>query len=160
MANSKYVHGYSDREALRLYDQADTLDNIIHNDTIFFKGSLILEAGCGVGAQTRIIAKKNPDSDFISVDLSEDSISEAQKLITSLNINNVEFRQADIYNLSFKDETFDSVIICFVLEHLHNPKQALNELKRVLKKGGVMIAIEGDHGSAFFILTASMLIQQ
>jgi hypothetical protein len=48
MANTKYIHGYSDREALRLYDQADTLDNIIHNDTIFFKGSLILEAGCGV----------------------------------------------------------------------------------------------------------------
>ena len=71
-------------------------------------------------------------------------------MIKSLGINNVEFRQADIYNLPFKDETFDSVIICFVLEHLHNPIQALNELKRVLKEGGTMIAIEGDHGSTFF----------
>jgi len=150
MMNTRYVHGYSDREALRLNDQADTLDNIIHNDTIFSKDSLVLEAGCGVGAQTKIIAKKNPDSNFMSVDLSEDSISEAQKLIKALNINNVEFRQADIYNLPYKDETFDNVIICFVLEHLHNPKQALNELKRVLKNGGKIIAIEGDHGSAFF----------
>jgi tRNA G46 methylase TrmB len=150
MGNIKYVHGYSDRETLRLNDQADTLDNIIHDDTIFSRGSLVLEAGCGVGAQTKIIAAKNPDSDFVSIDLSKDSINEAQKFIKSLDINNVTFKQADICNLSYKDETFDFVIICFVLEHLHNPKQALYELKRVLKKGGAVIAIEGDHGSTFF----------
>jgi SAM-dependent methyltransferase len=150
MQSIKYVHGYSDREALRLNDQADTLDDIIHYDTIFPENSLILEAGCGVGAQTKIIAPKNPASNFISVDLSQDSINEAKELIKSLNIKNVEFRQSDIYNLPFKDETFDSIIICFVLEHLQNPSTALKELKRVLKKGGLIMAIEGDHGSTFF----------
>lgn len=150
MESTKYVHGYSEREALRLNDQAATLDDIIHNDSIFPEGSIVLEAGCGVGAQTKIIATKNPDSSFISVDLSEVSIREAKEMIKSLGISNVELKQADIYNLPFQDETFDSVIICFVLEHLHNPVQALNELKRVLKKGGTMLAIEGDHGSTFF----------
>ncbi len=150
MENTKYVHGYSEREALRLNDQAETLDDIIHNDSIFPKDSLVLEAGCGVGAQTKIIATKNPDTNFISVDLSEDSIKEAKGMIKSLGINNVEVKQADIYKLPFKDETFDSVIICFVLEHLTYPIKALNELKRVLKKGGTMVAIEGDHGSTFF----------
>lgn len=150
MESTRYVHGYSEREALRLNDQAATLDDIIHNDSIFSKDSLVLEAGCGVGAQTKIIATKNPDSNFISVDLSEDSIREAKEMIKSLGINNVELKQADIYNLPFKDETFDSVIICFVLEHLKNPVQALKETKRVLKKGGTLIAIEGDHGSTFF----------
>jgi hypothetical protein len=38
MENSQYVHGYSAREALRLNDQADTLDDIIHNDTIIYQG--------------------------------------------------------------------------------------------------------------------------
>lgn len=150
MRLNKYVHGYSERETLRLNDQAATLDDIIHNDSIFKKESLVLEAGCGVGAQTKIIATKNPDSNFVSIDLSEDSIREAKGMIKSLGINNVEFKQADIYNLPFEDETFDSVLVCFVLEHLHNPQQALNELKRVLKKGGALIAIEGDHGSTFF----------
>lgn len=147
---TKYVHGYSKREVLRLNDQADTLDIIIHNDSVFPKDSLILEAGCGVGAQTKIIATKNPDSNFISIDLSEDSIKKAKKLIKSLDIKNVSFRQGDIYNLSFENEAFDFIIVCFVLEHLQNPRQALNELKRVLKTSGTMIAIEGDHGSTFF----------
>jgi len=150
MESTKYVHGYSEREALRLNDQAATLDDIIHNDSIFSKDSLVLEAGCGVGAQTKIIATKNPDSNFVSVDLSEDSIREAKEMIKSFGLNNVELKQADIYNLPFKDETFDSVIICFVLEHLQHPVQALKEIKRVLKKGGKLIAIEGDHGSTFF----------
>ncbi|HEX2922143.1 MAG TPA: class I SAM-dependent methyltransferase [Bacteroidales bacterium] len=150
MKNTKYVHGYSEREALRLNDQAETLDEIIHNDSIFPENGLVLEAGCGVGAQTRIIATKNPGSSFISIDLSEDSIREAKGMILSSGIKNVEFKKADIYNLPFDDETFDSVIICFVLEHLHNPLLALQETKRVLKIGGTMIAIEGDHGSTFF----------
>ena len=106
MENTEYVHGYSDREALRLNDQADTLDDITHNDTIFPKDSIVLEAGCGVGAQTKIIAAKNPDSNYISVDISEDSIGEARQLIKSLNINNVEFRQADLYALPFEDGVF------------------------------------------------------
>jgi phospholipid N-methyltransferase len=150
MDNNEYVHGYSGREMQRLNDQADTLDEIIHNDTIFRKGSLVLEAGCGVGAQTKIIAAKNQDSNFISIDLSEESIREANVMIKSSAITNVELKKADIYHLPFDDSTFDSVIVCFVLEHLHNPIEALKELKRVLKKGGTMIAIEGDHGSTFF----------
>jgi SAM-dependent methyltransferase len=150
MERNKYVHGYSGREALRLNDQADTLDDIIHNDTIFSKGSLILEAGCGVGAQTKIIASKNPDSNFISIDISQDSICKAKEMIKSLDINNVEFRQADLYKMPFEEGTFDNVIICFVLEHLRNPIEALKELKRILKEDGTMIAIEGDHGSTFF----------
>lgn len=135
---------------MRLNDQANTLDDIIHNDTLFPQNSFVLEAGCGVGAQTKIIASKNPVSKFLSVDLSEDSVKEAGEPISSLNIQNVEFKQADIYKLPFKEQTFDSVIICFVLEHLHEPRRALYELKRVLKKGGTMIVIEGDHGSTFF----------
>ena len=87
---------------------------------------------------------------FISIDISQKSLEEAHSLISSLGIGNVRFKQADIYNLPFENDYFDSVFVCFVLEHLHNPKKALNELKRVLKKGGTMMVIEGDHGSAFF----------
>lgn len=150
MKNTTYVHGYSGREALRLNDQANTLDEIIHNDSIFPVGSLILEAGCGVGAQTKIIAPKNPGTNFLSVDISAESIHEANKMAQQLKIENVKFEQADILNLTYADNTFDAVIVCFVLEHLSNPMKALNELKRVLRPGGTIMVIEGDHGSTFF----------
>ncbi|MBT4512543.1 MAG: methyltransferase domain-containing protein, partial [Chloroflexi bacterium] len=48
------------------------------------------------------------------------------------------------------DESFDHVFVCFVLEHLSEPLVALAELKRVLKPGGTITAIEGDHGSCFW----------
>ena len=150
MESAKYVHGYSEREVLRLNDQSVTLENIIHYDSVFNPGSLVLEAGCGVGAQTRIIAPKNPETNFISIDISDESIKEASKTVKSLGIQNVEFRQADIFQLPFEDETFDSVFVCFVLEHLKSPARALKELIRVLKKGGNIMIIEGDHGSTFF----------
>jgi SAM-dependent methyltransferase len=150
MDKVNYVHGYSDRESRRLIDQADTLDDIIHNDTIFPDGSKVLEVGCGVGAQTKIIGAKNTSSNFISIDISGESIRDARRLVASLGIRNVDFSRADLYKLPFLDETFDSVIICFVLEHLHDPAAALDESKRVLKKEGTMIVVEGDHGSAFF----------
>ena len=150
MENTKYVHGYTGREALRLNDQAETLEEIIHNDTIFSKNSLVLEAGCGIGAQTRIIAAKNPETSFLSIDISKESLNEARETTKKLGITNVKFEQANIFDLPFEEETFDSIILCFVLEHLPNPEQALEKLKRVLKKGGNIILIEGDHGSAFF----------
>jgi ubiquinone/menaquinone biosynthesis C-methylase UbiE len=150
MHNTDYVHGYNDRESIRLEDQANTLNELLHHDSLFPKGSLILEAGCGTGAQTKTIAAKNPGSKFISIDISESSLNSAKKFIDELQIRNVEFRQGDIYNLQFPDEYFDHIFVCFVLEHLPEAEKALMLLKRVLKKEGSITLIEGDHGSTFF----------
>jgi ubiquinone/menaquinone biosynthesis C-methylase UbiE len=146
----KYVHGYSEEEALRLNDQADSLANLLHYDSVWDAGSIILEAGCGVGAQTKTVALKNKNSRFISIDISLESINQAKRLIESKGICNVEFRQADIFDLPFEDEYFDHVFLCFVLEHMPNPIEALNKLKRVLKPNGTITLVEGDHGSTYF----------
>jgi ubiquinone/menaquinone biosynthesis C-methylase UbiE len=147
---NNYVHGYSDRESERLHDQANALDELLHHDSIFPQKSKILEAGCGVGAQTRIIAVKNPSCHFTSIDISQSSLIQAGNLIQSLHVNNVEFQPGDIFDLKFEDNSFDHVFVCFVLEHLSEPLLALHCLKRVLKPGGTITAIEGDHGSAYF----------
>ena len=62
----------------------------------------------------------------------------------------VIFRRADIFDLPFAEAHFDHVFVCFVLEHLPNPEEALERLRRVLKPGGTLTVIEGDHGSAYF----------
>ncbi len=146
----EYVHGYSAREAARLADQAETLSGLLHYDTAYAAGRTVLEAGCGTGAQTIILAGSNRGARFTSVDISEDSLAEARQRIEGAGISNVEFQVADIFNLPFADESFDDVFVCFVLEHLRKPEAALASVRRVLKTGGSLTVIEGDHGSAYF----------
>ncbi|HSO25555.1 MAG TPA: methyltransferase domain-containing protein [Methanobacteriaceae archaeon] len=145
-----YVHGYSKKESERLEDQADTLSAILHHDTQFPPGSKILEAGCGVGAQTIILAKNSPEAKITSIDISEESLITAKNLIDKEGIKNVQFKQADIMDLPFGKESFDHIFVCFVLEHVLDPVMALKELKKYLKKGGSITVIEGDHGSCYF----------
>lgn len=145
-----YVHGYSERETERLYDQANTLKELLHQDTFYPKGSKVLEAGCGVGAQTITLAKNSPEAEFTSIDISPDSIKKARNLIEKEKISNVHFQQANIFNLPFEEESFDHVFVCFVLEHLQESVKALTELRKVLKTGGSFTVIEGDHGSCYF----------
>jgi cyclopropane fatty-acyl-phospholipid synthase-like methyltransferase len=65
-----YVHGYSKKENTRLHDQASTLTELLHQDTLYPPGSKVLEAGCGVGAQTIILARNSPEANITSVDIS------------------------------------------------------------------------------------------
>jgi ubiquinone/menaquinone biosynthesis C-methylase UbiE len=145
-----YVHGYSEREDQRLRDQAQTLAELLHHDTVFPAGSQVLEAGCGVGAQTVILARNSPQARFTSVDLSPASVQAAEKATRRASLSNVAFRAADIFHLPFAKASFDHVFACFVLEHLREPIQALRHLKAVLKPGGTLTVIEGDHGSTLF----------
>jgi SAM-dependent methyltransferase len=149
MKNS-YVHGYDPRENLRLQDQAATLVELLHSDTSYPAGSQVLEAGCGVGAQTVTLARNSPEAVITSIDISESSVAQAAKAVKAAGLNNVSFRQADIFKLPFEADSFDHIFVCFVLEHLERPVKALLELREVLKPGGTMTVIEGDHGSTFF----------
>lgn len=145
-----YVHGYNPRENIRLQDQASTLVELLHSDTKYPAGSRVLEAGCGVGAQTITLAKNSPGALITSIDISEVSVEEARRKTAAEGLTNVQCEQADIFNLSYPAESFDHIFICFVLEHLPQPVEALKILKNYLKKNGSITVIEGDHGSAFF----------
>ena len=145
-----YVHGYDPRENTRLQDQASTLAELLHSDTSYPAGSTVLEAGCGVGAQTVTLAAHSPDALITSVDISPISLAEAERKTKAAGFTNVRFAQADIFQLPYDPESFDHIFVCFVLEHLPQPVKALRALKTMLKTGGTITVIEGDHGSVFF----------
>jgi len=146
-----YVHGYSEREAERLHDQAGTLRELLHFDTLFPPGSLVLEGGTGVGATTALVVERNPEVRWVSLDASWESLAEARAgLRSSPAGGRVRLCGGDLYRLPFADGTFDHVFICFVLEHLTRPEAVLAELLRVLRRGGSLTAVEGDHGSCYF----------
>jgi Methyltransferase domain len=65
-------------------------------------------------------------------------------------ITNVTFQTGDLFSLPFATESFDHIFICFVLEHLADPGLALRTLRSLIRPGGTITVIEGDHGSAYF----------
>jgi len=147
---SHYVHGYSKREAERLYDQAGSIKSLIHSDTLYPTGSIVLEAGCGVGAQTITLANNNPYVNFIAVDHAQDSLKLAKRAADDFGISNVTFLEADILNLPIAGNYIDHVFVCHILEHLPDPIWALRKLREHMKIGGSITIFEGDHGSCYF----------
>lgn len=142
-----YVHGYAGEELDRLRASADTLEHLLHRGVAYPNDALVLEAGCGVGAQTRHLIRNAPGIRLISMDIARKSLLRAKQYTPD---SAVAFVQTDLHRLPFKAASFDHIFICFVLEHLPDPLEALNHLKAMLKPDGAITAIEGDHGSAFF----------
>ncbi|RMI38377.1 class I SAM-dependent methyltransferase [Streptomyces triticirhizae] len=146
-----YIHGYSEREAVRLGDQADALADLLHSGTRYPAGSRVLEIGCGVGAQTVHLVRRSPGARLVAVDRSAESLAAARARVAECAPGAlVEWRQADLFDLPFAEGEFDHVFVCFVLEHLSDPVAGLERLRGVLRPGGSLTVIEGDHGSAFF----------
>jgi ubiquinone/menaquinone biosynthesis C-methylase UbiE len=144
-----YVHGYSETEAGRLADQADTLAELLHATIRFPESSRVLEAGCGIGAQTIHLARNNPKAHFISFDLSPESLERARQKLAHEQLSNVLFEVADVYRIPCTPGAFDHIFVCFLLEHLPDPLQALSGIRQALRDGGSISAIEGDHGSYY-----------
>ena len=145
-----YVHGYTDRETQRLREQSLILEDLLHSDTSYSPGSRVLEVGCGVGAQTCILARRNPGIDLTAIDISHESVENASLAVKELGLNRVSVQQADIYDHPFEPGSFDHIFVCFVLEHLADPVRALIIMKDLLSPDGTLTVIEGDHGSGFW----------
>ena len=144
-----YVHGYSEREAERLHDQADAVKELIHHDTLYPAGSRVLEAGCGVGAQTVTLASRNPQAAIVAVDIADASCG-SQALAVEQGLSNAVFERADLYHLPYNPASFDHAFLCYVLEHLTDPHGVFAQIHRVVRPGGALTVVEGDHGSCYF----------
>ncbi|MEM8539357.1 MAG: methyltransferase domain-containing protein [Pseudomonadota bacterium] len=100
----------------------------------------VLDAGIGTGAMSVALSNLvSCDVDLLGVDLSKKMLDRAKQSIRKPQIN-LQTLQADLSELPLEDNSFDVVLMAHVVEHLAAPAAVLNELRRVLKPGGVMIA--------------------
>jgi ubiquinone/menaquinone biosynthesis C-methylase UbiE len=99
------------------------------------QGEKVLEIGCGTGLFTQKFFDATK-AEITAIDISQDLLDEAKR-----NLPQVNFKKDDAMKLSFADESFDVVFGSSVLHHL-DFKPALEEIYRVLKKGGRMIFAE------------------
>jgi SAM-dependent methyltransferase len=148
MTQAGYVHGYQSSEQQRLHDQAGALARLLHADTGYPAGSHVLEAGCGVGAQTLTLARQSPGARITAIDIDTDSVEATRRRCAEAGLgSSVEVLQADLTAPPFAPASFDHAFVCFVLEHLRRPDEALAALRRLLRPGGTITVIEGDHGT-------------
>ena len=112
-----YVHGYHERESERLHDQAGSLVELLA------RRHLLSARRAGAGGRVR---RRSADGDAVRaqprralhVDRPLRRVLGRGRAAVRGPGNNVEFRQADIFDLPFAPASFDHVFVCFVLEHL------------------------------------------
>jgi ubiquinone/menaquinone biosynthesis C-methylase UbiE len=148
----KYIHGYSTKEQARLFKQAQFLEAYVYDDINFSNIENLLEVGCGVGAQTKILLNRFPHLKLTSVDLSESQLAVAREYLKDeIQSGQVELIQADATNLEvLGDKRFDAGFMCWFLEHVPQPVNVLLEVKKHIKRDGLLYLTE-DIWSSFFV---------
>jgi ubiquinone/menaquinone biosynthesis C-methylase UbiE len=113
--------------------------------------SSVLDVGCGPGTITCDFAGLVAPGKVTGLDRSPDIIAQAQALAVEREVPNVEFVSGNIYDLDFEDGTFDVVHAHQVLQHLTDPVEALREMRRVAKPGGIVAVRDADfHGMSWY----------
>src|SRR5262249_30166976 len=98
----------------------------------------VLIAGCGTGQEAVEFARFFPDARILAVDLSVSSLSYAMRKTRELNVQNIDYAQADILNLSTCGRRFDVIVSSGVLHHLEHPEEGLQQLTSILRPSGLI----------------------
>ncbi|KIJ61025.1 hypothetical protein HYDPIDRAFT_116550 [Hydnomerulius pinastri MD-312] len=98
----------------------------------------ILDIGCGPGTITADFAQLVPGGKVVGLDNVPDVLEKARAFSLERGLTNVVFQTGDICNLeNIPDNTYDIVHCHQALQHVGDPTQALREMRRVAKPGGI-----------------------
>ncbi|MDC1183602.1 class I SAM-dependent methyltransferase [Gammaproteobacteria bacterium] len=107
------------------------------------ENGIMLDLGCGEGRHIFGAMQKFPNLQCVGLDPHLESLDkslEGLELFESLSNKTTTFLSGSAYSLPFGDSTFDLVVCSEVLEHLHEYRDAISEINRVLKPGGKFLA--------------------
>lgn len=117
----------------------------------------LLDVGCGPGTVTADLARIVAGGQVVGVDASGKVLDAAREHADALGYTNVRFEQANAYELPFDDDTFDVVYAHQLLQHLSDPVEALREMRRVAKPGGLVAVRDADYAAmAWYPETAGL----
>ncbi|WP_404954437.1 methyltransferase domain-containing protein [Streptomyces sp. 147326] len=111
-------------------------------------GMSVLDVGCGPGTITADLAELvAPGGRVTAVDAAQDVVERARAHAAERGVSGIEFGTADVHALDFPDDTFDVVHAHQVLQHVGDPVQALREMRRVCRPGGIVAARDADYAA-------------
>jgi ubiquinone/menaquinone biosynthesis C-methylase UbiE/uncharacterized protein YbaR (Trm112 family) len=95
-------------------------------------GAWLLDAGCGSGEKTRVLARKCPEQNVVGLDLGVESLEKATAAFGDMA--NIDYVQGNIMEPPFKDRAFDAGMSLGVLHHTNNTREAFAKFRRMLKE--------------------------
>jgi SAM-dependent methyltransferase len=104
----------------------------------------VLDAGCGSGSMSRLLARKTDRGKVVGVDVNPSYLDAARRFAEEEGLKNISFEEGDIFALPFPDRSFDLVWSKYVLQWVKHPADAVVELKRVTKPGGMVVCCNFD----------------
>ncbi|MEU6804723.1 class I SAM-dependent methyltransferase [Streptomyces neyagawaensis] len=122
------------------------------NSAAYLLGSLkphmkVLDIGCGPGTITADLAALVPDGHVTGVDHAPGILEQARVTAAERGLTNVDFAVADVHALEYPDDTFCVVHAHQVLQHVGDPVQALREMARVTRPGGLIAVRDSDYAA-------------
>jgi len=139
MAEATYIHGTEQEEQERLA-RLNRLTNAPFLAWLELRPTdRVLEVGSGLGLLAREVAARTPQGEVIGIEYADAQLARAPRDVPSLR-----FLQGDAHHLPFAEAQFDVVYCRYVLEHVADPALVLREMRRVLKPGGRVYALEND----------------
>lgn len=107
-------------------------------------GMRVLDLACGPGFISCELARAVGSGTVTGVDISAELIAVAHQAQASENVANVSFLTGDLYGLALPAAHFDFVYARFLFQHLEKPRLALENIRRVLKPGGILCVLDID----------------
>ncbi len=141
MSDTKYLHGFSRIEQERLIHQAAFLENWVYEGIDLKKCKNLLEVGCGIGAQSRILLKRFPKMHIDGVDFSAEQLEVAKILLKKNLGKRIELHRQDAQILKL-DQKYDAAFLCWLLEHVPNPAAVLEQVRKHLNPGAKIYCTE------------------
>ena len=151
MADQPRRYGWAGlpEEVQRLEAQARSMEAVINRELQIMKlepNQRILDAGCGTGAVTRMIARRVSPGEVVGMDIDLLFLENAKKLAENEGLKNIRFELGNIDDLSYDDEDFHGTYCRLVLMHVNEPVHSVSELARVTKRGGFVAVSDNDDG--------------
>ena len=140
---------YSGHENLELLSQTRRFNDWIYEQILPALKGDVLEVGSGIGTFSEKIIRDLPNSNIIVTDVSSHYIKQLEENFCNSSKNNVSSSKLDLNckedyeKIGF--EKFDSIVAINVLEHVEHDEFALQELYKMLRRGGILIILVPCH---------------
>ncbi|MFG1946906.1 class I SAM-dependent methyltransferase [Nonomuraea sp. NPDC048826] len=139
-----YTHGHHE-SVLRSHRWRTAANSAAYLLPALRPEATLLDVGSGPGTITADLA--GLVSRVTATEVSEEALGLARAELTARGVANADFAVADVHALPFPDGSFDVVHAHQVLQHVGDPVQALREMRRVARPGGVVAARDSDYAA-------------